>query len=47
MIQVLGSKPYLSMLDDVVKKLSAGHVFHDHEDVGGCGDDLRQGTLRT
>ena len=30
----------LSMLDNVVKQLSAGDVFHDHKNVGGCGDDL-------
>lgn len=30
------------MLNDVVKELSARDVFHDHEDVGGCADDLVQ-----
>ena len=33
---------YLSVLDDVVEELSARHIFHDHEDVGGRGDDLVQ-----
>ena len=32
----------LAMLDNVVKELSSGDIFHDHEDVGRSGNDLVQ-----
>lgn len=28
------------MFDDVIEELASGDVFHDHEDIGGCADDL-------
>lgn len=32
----------LSLLDNVVEELAAGHKLHDHEDVGGGRNDLIQ-----
>ena len=31
---------YLSVLDNVLEQLSARDVFHNHENVCGCADDL-------
>ena len=31
-----------AMLNNVVKQLSTRHIFHHHEDVSGCADDLIQ-----
>uniref|UniRef100_A0A6B0VAV0 Uncharacterized protein n=1 Tax=Ixodes ricinus TaxID=34613 RepID=A0A6B0VAV0_IXORI len=32
----------LPMLDDVIKEFTTAHILHDHENVGGCADDLVQ-----
>lgn len=33
-------KLYLSIFTDVVEEFSSWHIFHYHEDVGWCADDL-------
>lgn len=34
--------PYPILLTNIVEQFPSRHVLHDHEYVGGCGDDLVQ-----